>query len=190
VSDNLRQYTTIMFGFEHVLRLVPPDAWDNPSPCEGWSARQVAGHAMAVVNNIAARGGVGTRVDAFADLDELAGRDPLATFRAIRERFLEATDQAGALQTPVESSLGPMTLDEFIGRMRSDTLVHTWDLARATGVDEALDPGAVSAVYADYLSGVNEAPRVPGRYAEAIEADPDASEQDRMIAFTGRDPRR
>jgi len=189
MSEHLRQYTTIVFGFEHVLRLVPGDAWENPSPCEGWSARQVAGHAMAVVNNVAARGGVGARVDAFADLDDFAGVDPLETFRAIRDRYLEATDRAGALETLVESSLGEMTLDAFIGRMRSDTLVHTWDLARATGVDETLDPGAVSVVYADYISGVNDAPRAPGRYADAIDTDPAASEQDRMIAFTGRDPR-
>ena len=81
MSENLRHYTTIMFGFEHVLRLVPESAWSNASPCDEWNARQVAGHAMSVVNNIAARGGVGTVVDPFADLDAIAGDDPLASFR-------------------------------------------------------------------------------------------------------------
>src|SRR5688500_20344939 len=99
MSENLRRYTTIMFGFEHVLRLVPASAWSNASPCDEWTARQVAGHAMSVVNNIAARGGVGTAVDAFGDLDAIAGDDPLGTFRAIRDRYLEATDRPGALQT-------------------------------------------------------------------------------------------
>ena len=77
MSENLRHYTTIVFGFEHVLRLVPESAWANPSPCEGWNARQVAGHAMAVVNNVAARGGVGTVVDPFADLDDDRRRRPV-----------------------------------------------------------------------------------------------------------------
>ena len=74
MSENLRRYTTIMFGFEHVLRLVPDSAWSNRSPCEEWNARQVAGHAMSVVNNIAARGGVGTVVDAFGDVDGVRRR--------------------------------------------------------------------------------------------------------------------
>ncbi len=53
MSGSLRLYTSILFGFEYVGRSVPATAWDDPSPCEGWTAREVAGHAMSVVNNIA-----------------------------------------------------------------------------------------------------------------------------------------
>jgi uncharacterized protein (TIGR03086 family) len=186
MSENLRRYTTIMFGFEHVVRLVPETAWSNPSPCEEWNARQVAGHAMSVVNNIAARGGVGTVVDAFGDVAAFAGDDPLATFRGIRDRYLEATDRHGALQTRITSSLGEMTLDEYLGRMCADTLIHTWDVARSARVDDTLDPGSVSMVLARLLE--DDAPvRAPGRYAEAVNTDTE-SEQERLIAFTGRDP--
>ncbi len=188
MSENLRRYTTIMFGFEHVLQLVPESAWSNASPCDEWNARQVAGHAMSVVNNIAARSGVGTTVDAFGDLDAIAGDDPLASFREIRNRYLEATDRPGALQTRITSSAGEMALDEYIGRMCPDTLIHTWDLARAARVDDTLDPGAVSAVLAAFLEGDGPV-RAPGRYAEAVDAAELASEQDRLIAYTGRDPR-
>jgi uncharacterized protein (TIGR03086 family) len=190
MSENLRRYTTIVFGFEHVLRLGAPDAWGNPSPCEGWNARQVAGHAMAVVNNVAARAGVGDVVDPFENLEATAGDEPMGSFRAIRDRYLLATDQQGALQRVVNSRLGEMTLDEYIGKMCLDTLVHTWDLARALDVDDALDPGAVQAVYATCLAGLQTVPREPGRYDHAIPADTLTSEQERLIAFTGRDPRR
>ena len=55
-----------------------------------------------------------------------------------------------------------MTLDEYIGRMCPDTLVHTWDLARAAGVDDTLDPGAVSVVYAElHQRGRRRAARRP-----------------------------
>ena len=187
MSENLRNYTTIMFGFEHVLRLVPESAWSNASPCDEWNARQVAGHAMSVVNNIAARGGVGTVVDPFADLDAIAGDDPLASFRRIRDRYLQATDQLGALQTRITTSIGELSLDEYLGRMCPDTLIHTWDLARAAGVDDTLDPGSVSLVLAGFLEGDGPV-RAPGRYADAVEAEVE-SEQDRLIAFTGRNPR-
>lgn len=190
MSANLRRYTTILFGFEHVLRMAPDGAWSNPSPCEGWTARDVAGHAMAVTNNIAGRAGVGKVLDPFSRLDKIAGSDPLASFRTIRDRYLLATDQQGALQKSVSSRLGDMSLDEYIGKMCFDTLIHTWDLARALGVDDSLDPGSVAVVYAACLAGEHTVPREPGRYDEAIVLDEGASEQDRLIAFTGRDPRR
>lgn len=191
MSENLRRYTTIVFGLEYVVRLVPDAAWENPSPCEGWTARDVAGHAIGVVNNVAARAGIGEVIDVFSDdLGAIAGDDPLSTLRAIRDRYLEATDRPGALRRQVTSRLGEMPLDEFLGAMCADTLVHTWDIARATGVDETLDPGSVSAVYAAYLAGFPATPREPGRYGVEIDPAGLETEQDRMIAFTGRDPRR
>jgi uncharacterized protein (TIGR03086 family) len=186
VSENLRLYTTIVFGFEHVLRLVPAAAWDDPSPCEGWTARQVAGHAMGVDNNDAARAGEGTLIDAFADVAEIAGDDPLETFRAIRWRYLVATDRPGALQRPVTSSLGEMTVDAYLGKIGPDTLVHTWDVARATGVDARLDPAAVRAVYAEMTSRPGDGWRARGHFQPALASDGDADLQDRLIAFTGR----
>ena len=187
MSENLRNYTTIMFGFEHVLRLVPAEAWTNPSPCDEWNARQVAGHAMGVVNNIAARAGVGAVLDPFAHLDGIAGDDPVASFRPIRDRYLEATDRSGALQTRFTSSAGEVTLDEYLGKMCPDTLIHTWDLARAARVDDTLDPGSVTRLLAEWLSGDGPV-RAPGRYGDALDIDLTA-DQDRLIAYTGRDPR-
>lgn len=193
MSEKLRLYTTILFGFEHVLRSVPADAWENQSPCEEWTARHVAGHAMGVVNNVAARGGVGVLVDAFGDVASIAGADPVESFRQIRDRYLTATDRRGALRTPVKSRLGEMTLDDYLGLMAADTLVHTWDIARAAGLDDTLDPGAVRLVYAGYLAWDQETMRQPDLYGAALEIggpDSSVSEQDRLIAFTGRDPSR
>ena len=188
MSRNLRLYTSILFGFEHVLRSVPAGRWDDPSPCEGWSAREVAGHAMAVVSIVAARGGVGEERDVFADLAEFAGDDPAASFQPIRNRYLLATDREGALQRPVTSSTGSGPLDSFIGRMTTDTLVHTWDIARATGVDERLDPDAVTAVYSMLTSRDEDLARGPGRYGPAVDAPGAISQQDRLLTYTGRRP--
>jgi uncharacterized protein (TIGR03086 family) len=188
MSANLRMYTTVVFGFEHVLRLVPADTWDRPSPCEGWTTRDVAGHAMGVVNNVAARGGVGTVLDPFSDVGAIAGDDPLSTFRGIRDRYLEATDRPGALQIVITSSMGEVTLDRYIGMMIADTLVHTWDLARGAGLDAELEPAAVQHVYADYVSRDEATMRKPGRFDTAITIDDAADAQTRLIAFTGRDP--
>ena len=68
-----------------------------------------------------------------------------------------------------------------------DVLVHTWDLARATGQDETLDPEEVVAM----LSGIevhDAALRVGGQYGPRVEAAPDADPQTQLLAFLGRRP--
>jgi hypothetical protein len=76
--------------------------------------------------------------------------------------------------------------------MGSDLLVHTWDIARAAGLDDTLDPGAVRLVYAGYLAWDQETMRQPDLYGAAVALGTDGTlnEQDRLIAFTGRDPSR
>lgn len=190
MSENLRNYTVAVFGLEHVIRCVAPDAWDSPSPCEGWSAREVAGHAMGVVNNVAAKAGVGEALDIFGDVRPIAGDDPAAAFRTIRNRYLRAVDRPGTLRQLVRSSLGDMILDDYLFEMTGDAVVHTWDIARATGVDETLDADLVEMCHDTLVERDSPALRSPGRYGDAVEVTIDMSAQDRMIAYAGRDPRR
>jgi uncharacterized protein (TIGR03086 family) len=68
-----------------------------------------------------------------------------------------------------------------------DVVVHTWDLARATGLDEALDADVVH----DMLVGMeplDDMLRASGQYGPKVEVGVDADEQARLIAFTGRRP--
>lgn len=184
----MRQYIAALFGLDHVIRLVPESDWDRPSPCENWTARQVAGHAIGVVNNVAAKAGLGEAVDPFGDVAAIAGEDPAATFRPIRNRVLEAVVSDGFLQIDVQSALGEMKMEEYLAGMTVDAVVHTWDIARAAGVDDTLDPDLVEVVHARLEASDPESLRTPRRYADEVDADSEASVQDRMIAFSGRDP--
>jgi uncharacterized protein (TIGR03086 family) len=189
VSKNLRHYIATIYGLEHVIRLVPDDAWDRPSPCDGWTVRDVAGHAMGVVSNVAARCGMGETLDVFADNPgTIAGAHPLVSWYSIRHRVLEALDQPGALQTEISSSLGTMTLDNFIANMAADGLIHTWDIARGAGVDERLDPALVAVVYEIITARDEAVNRAPRRYSAAVAVDARADAQSRMLAFAGRNP--
>ncbi len=189
MSQNLRHYTTAVFGLEHVIRLVPDEAWESPSPCDEWTAREVAGHAMGVISNVAARAGVGDPIDVFANVGLIAGDDPAARFRQIRDRYLDAMDHPGAIQTVIQSSLGEMPMDAFLFNMTADTLIHSWDLARAAGVDSTLDPGLVAVVHASLIERDSPALRAPGRYGAALTGAKGVNAQDELIAFTGRNPR-
>lgn len=188
MSESLRTYTIAVFGLEHALARVPPEAWDLPSPCADWTVREVAGHAMGVVRNVAARAAGDEVLDAFTDVGAIAGDDPLTTYRGFRTKFLEATDRPGALQVRVASRVGDMTIDSYMEFMRSDTFVHTWDVARGAGIDPHFDPQMVTLILADYLARDMTPLRAPERYGAEREVAEGADELARLLAFTGRDP--
>jgi uncharacterized protein (TIGR03086 family) len=78
--------------------------------------------------------------------------------------------------------------DRLVGSLVcSDTLLHTWDLARATGQDERLDERAVAVAY-EWLEPLDDALRRPGGFGEKVEAPPGADLQTRFLCFAGRRP--
>jgi uncharacterized protein (TIGR03086 family) len=69
-----------------------------------------------------------------------------------------------------------------------DVLIHTWDLARATGQDDTLDPDLVDACATMFLPDMPERGRAAGIVGPAVEVGADASPQDRLLAAMGRRP--
>ena len=79
-----------------------------------------------------------------------------------------------------------MPLEQLIGRlMTTDVLVHTWDLARATGQDETLDADAVSHAYSGLLP-MDGMIRMPGVFGAKLDTPADAPEQTKFLRFLGR----
>ncbi len=77
--------------------------------------------------------------------------------------------------------------DGFTARIdgRPAIVGHTWDLARATGQDERLDPEGVSTALT-FLVPIDEAIRRPGGFAAKIDPPAGADEQTRLLNFCGR----
>ena len=69
----------------------------------------------------------------------------------------------------------------------NDIFLHTWDLARAAGLDETLDPDEVHTLLVG-MEPYDEVLRQSGHYGPRVAVPDDASEQDRLIAFIGRRP--
>ncbi|MGH1503241.1 MAG: TIGR03086 family metal-binding protein [Acidimicrobiales bacterium] len=186
MSDNLRTYTKAVYGFDHVVRLVPDDAWDDASPCEGWTARDVLGHVVAVQRYLLSLvEGTAPTMDPFTDPGQHAGDDPAATWAETRDALLEALDQAGVLQRVVQSFWGEMPIDSTLSNNLADTTVHSWDLARATGVDERLDQGVAERALAQITPAV-EHMRAGGMLGPAADAVDDSASA-RLLALSGRE---
>ena len=83
---------------------------------------------------------------------------------------------------------GPSALDDLIDRIyTADVFMHTWDLARATGQDDTLDPETCAAMLAG-MEPIEELIRSSGQYGARVEVPADADVQTRLLGFIGRDP--
>ena len=83
--------------------------------------------------------------------------------------------------------MGKMTFEETVGAFGvGDILIHTWDLSRAVGLDERLDPDEVHRLY-ERCSRNDEMMRGTA-FGPKVEVPDGADEQTKLIAFTGRQP--
>ena len=79
-----------------------------------------------------------------------------------------------------------LSFEAFVKRMAcADTLIHTWDFARATGQDERLDPEAV-ALATDMLRPEDGEIRIPHAFGTKVSAADGADEQTRLLNFLAR----
>jgi hypothetical protein len=72
-------------------------------------------------------------------------------------------------------------------QLAADHLVHTWDLARAVGADETLDPDAVAAVL-EWFDATEMLYREAGLIGARVEVGPGAGPQEMLLARFGRKP--
>lgn len=174
-----------------VVDAVPTDRWDDPTPCPDWSARQVVGHLVDGQRQVLAMvGGDGPRppVTDPGALGALAGPDPAGSWRRAREE--SATTLAGvAPSTAVATPLGQRTIEQVLGIALVEPVVHTWDLATASGQPADLDPEAVRALLPGVLA-LGDRLRSSGMYGPSVPVPDDAPEQDRLLAALGRAPDR
>lgn len=114
--------------------------------------------------------------------------DP-ASYRAAVAACTAALREPGALDRRCQSPAGfEWSLAEATAGTAMDQLIHTWDLAVATGAERTLDAGVVDAVVAKFLPQMPEIGRSAGIVGPAVEVPDDAPAQDRLLGAMGRQP--
>ena len=182
MSQNLQTFTRAAHTLRNVAVRVPSDAWDNPSCCEGWTAREVAGHASWVLQNIAAGTGHTDRPEKRSEA-EVAGDDPAATVCASVDACLAALDQPGSLHTVATTPFGEMPVDDFIGTIWVDPLTHAWTSPTPPGSvrHRRRDAAAAQA----QLEPIADMMRSAGAFGPETDAAGDDAVA-RFVAFAGR----
>jgi uncharacterized protein (TIGR03086 family) len=115
--------------------------------------------------------------------------DPSGAWRTMSDGIQSLLDDPEASAALIQHPrAGAHRFDDAVAMfVLGDVVVHTWDLARATGLDETLDADVVH----DMLVGMeplDDMLRTSGHYGPKVSVSADADEQTRLIAFTGRRP--
>ena len=164
-----------------VVDAVQPDQLRAPTPCTEWTVQQLIDHLVGGTEYL---------------LSAAEQREPAppthatgADYRRGVADVLKALKLPGAME---QTCISPLSFEwpvaQAVAGTFMDVLIHTWDLARATGQDERLDPALVEACTAMFLPEMPERGRAAGIVGPAVEVGEEASPQDRLLAAMGRHP--
>ena len=172
LDQSLQHTQTVIAG-------VSTSDYDRPTPCEGWTVRDLLEHMVGVVAGIGAAAS-GTAPEPFSLGDDLA-----AQFEKIAAANVSAWRQPGVLEKIVDGPAGPMPGSVLAGINLLDTATHTWDLAKATGQDTRL-PDDVARAALEASRQIISAEIRPGRFGPELAAPADANPTQELVSFLGR----
>jgi uncharacterized protein (TIGR03086 family) len=181
-ADPARRHQLIADGFAQ--RVHGATDWSAPAPVDGWAARDVVAHLVEWLPSFV-QGGSDIEWPAVPSPTE----DPVGAWDAHQRAVQEILDDPAKAEADFTNPhTGSMPLAHAIDRFyTSDVFLHTWDLARATGQDESLDPELCAAMLAG-MEPIEELIRSSGQYGPAVPVPEDADPQTRLLGFIGRDP--
>ncbi|GAA3339175.1 maleylpyruvate isomerase family mycothiol-dependent enzyme [Amorphoplanes nipponensis] len=159
-------------------------SWDAPSPVAGWAARDVVGHLTDWCHDFLAEG-------AGLDLPRgpSADRDPVLAWTVHCDGVQAVLDDPRtATREFTHEHIGRLPLATAIDQFYvTDVFLHTWDLARASGQDDRLDPEFCALLLAG-MEQMEEVLRSSGQYGPRVDVPAGADAQTGLLGFIGRDP--
>lgn len=107
----------------------------------------------------------------------------IAAWRAAADAARAATTPDDALTAEIRLPSGTTSGAEFLRELFADHLIHTWDLARATGGDQRL-PDDLVAACSDWFDANEDTWRAQGEIGPTVDVDvdDDAHAQTRLLA--------
>ena len=172
---------------EFARRIASVTDWSAPTPDTDWTVRDLVAHVVEeqqwVPHLLAGR----SIAQARASIDNL--RDDLAGEWALHSLAATSAWRSTDADARVQLSSDTVTAEDYLREQVADVTIHSWDLARAIGADEALDDELVRAVWTVF-EPQKDALEASGLFASPVPVDDDAPLQSRLLAITGRDDRR
>jgi uncharacterized protein (TIGR03086 family) len=186
VTDMQDLFRRAAAAFGAKVRGVRDDQWYLPTPCADWDVRTLVNHVVYEMRwavplfDGATVAAVGSRFDG-----DLLGEVPVLAWEDAGAAAVASGSAPGALQRTVHLSFGDVPGEEYATQLFADLVVHGWDLARATGQDDTIDPdllGPLGEWFTDREASYRGAGAIGPRPALPADANP----QTVLLAEFGR----
>ena len=151
----------------------------DPTPCDEWNVQALIEHIV---------GGTGMASGSLSGVGPEPppqGATSAAAFEAGAAKVLDSANAPGALDATVPSPLGDMPGGQFLSAFFMETLVHGWDLAKATGQSTDMPADLAETCYAMFDPTADEM-RKAGVFGPRVQVASDAGTQAKLLAALGR----
>jgi uncharacterized protein (TIGR03086 family) len=161
------------------------DRWQSQSPCSEWDARGVLEHVIGFHDVLLLR--------PLGEKPQRPKDDPVGRWTATLEALDRLLNRPGLFDSVVDvpqvGNNPPSRIDaaRIVPMLSLDVLVHTWDLARATGHHINLDP-ELCRTFLEGLPSDDTSLAKTGMYEIARQVPAGSDAQVTLLARLGRDP--
>lgn len=177
----LHDLETALDGTASLVDRVPDDQWERPSPCTGWSARDVVDHLVAGHRFFAS-----ALTDGGEPVTTTPAPDAATAYRDSARAMLDAFAAPGALERIVTLPIGTVPGAVALHLRLVEALVHGWDIAVATGQAPAGDEAVAERALRFTRGMLPEIPQEHRPFAPAVRVPEDATALDRLVGQLGR----
>lgn len=172
--------------FDARMQQVKEDQWTDGTPCTEWNVHDLVNHIVNEARWVKPLLAGKTIAEVGNSLDgDLLGDAPVEAWVTARDEELVAVRGLNALDQEVHVSWGEIPASEYLMQVVMDHAIHAWDLARAIGGDEKLDPELVDFCLAA-ARPMEEMLRGSGLYGDKVEVPAQAGPQAELLGLVGR----
>lgn len=178
MNTTARRHAEAERPLTRVIDAVDAAGWDRPSPCDGWTTRDVLAHIVDTQRDFL----IGRGLDP-GDRPDLA--DPAAAWREHTAAVARILADDAVPATTYDGYFGPTTIGATFEQFYVwDLLVHRWDIATGAGIDTALTEAELDRIEAG-ADSFGDSLYMDGVCRPAVES-AGSGRQDRVLARLGR----
>ncbi len=166
-------------GTSEIIAGVKSGQLGDSTPCSEWNVQTLIEHLV---------GGTGMASGSLSGAGPEAppqGTSHAATFDAGAAKVLDLAKAPGAMDKTVQSPFGDMPGGQFLAAFFMDTLIHGWDLAKATGQSTDRPADLAETCYTMFGPSADEM-RKTGVFGPRVEVAEGASTQVKLLGALGR----
>lgn len=171
--------------FVDAVSQIPSASWDAPSNLDGWSLRDVVGHATGSTARIVALFEGAELWDGPSQPSKWTDDEPVRRLHVLAAQLRDALPAAD-LDAIRPSPQGEVPLRRALCFPVADLAMHSWDIHRSLGRSVDLPPDLLAFCESLVASVPEDILRSPGRFGPAQPVPANSSPTARLMGFLGR----